>query len=283
MDFATIGFGLLSAIAYGIGDFSAGYSSRRTPVLMVLLLSQFVGLILLFALALLFREGGLSTRDLLIGAVAGIVGLIGLLGLYQGLATGQMSIVAPITAVLSTGIPVLYSAVTQCVPETTQIIGFLLALIGVWMLSTVPTASAKPSTRALLLALVGGTGFGVFYILLAQVEGDVVFMPLAAARFASVSLLLLVASAGRRFVRPARNILPIIILAGIMDAGGNALFLLSEQAAGRLDIASVLASLYPVTTVLLALVLLRERLNRFQILGIVLVFAALPLITYQVA
>lgn len=276
-EFPTIFFGLASAMTYGIGDFSAGVASRRIPVLMVLLISQFVGLLSMFLLALVFGETGITLNDAFVGAVAGIAGLIGLLGLYRGLAMGQMSIVAPITAVLSTAIPVLFSAVTVALPTFLQITGFALAVFGVYLISRPQEGMARPSTTALGLALIGGTGFGVFYILLSQIEQDVVFLPLVAARLTSVSLMLIFATTQRRFTRVERSILPIVLLAGVMDAGGNALFVLAEQA-GRLDIASVLASLYPVMTVILAFLLLKERLSRWQLLGILIVFAALPLI-----
>jgi drug/metabolite transporter (DMT)-like permease len=278
-EFATIAFGLASAVAYGMGDFSAGYASRRTPVLVVLLISQFIGLISLLILAVLRNESHLTTSDLLYGSISGIAGVIGLFGLYRGLAIGQMSIVAPITALLATGLPVIFSAATQGLPSALQMAGFMLALPGVWFLSRPQETNApqKPSAIALLLAFIGGTGFGVFYILLAQVHKDVVFLPLAAARFTSVSLMLILLFVQRGFQRPTRQMLPIICLAGLMDSAGNALFLLSVQS-GRLDIASVLASLYPVTTVLLALLLLKEHLSRWQLLGIVMVLMALPLI-----
>jgi drug/metabolite transporter (DMT)-like permease len=282
---AVIVFGLASAIAYGIGDFSAGYASRGSRVLTVLLISQFFGLVGLFLLAMIFGETSLTPHDFAVGAGAGVIGLIGLFGLYRGLAMGQMSIVAPITAVLSTAIPVLFSAVTQSLPSPLQIVGFVLAVLGVYFISRPPADSVKPSLTALVLAVIGGTGFGVFYVLLAQIQEAVVFLPLVAARLTSVTLMIIAVLSQSRFnqqwfVRPVRRVLPIIAIAGVMDAAGNALFVLAEQS-GRLDIASVLASLYPVATVVLAFLLLRERLTRWQAFGMLIVFAALPLIAYQ--
>jgi drug/metabolite transporter (DMT)-like permease len=186
-----------------------------------------------------------------------------------------MGIAAPITAVLCAAIPTLFGAFTQGFPDVSHLIGFGLALAGLWLIARPGGGQGRPA--GIGLSLIGGCGFGGFMILIAQVQPNAVFWPLVAARAASIAVQLGLAATGQRFVRPARHVFPLIALSGTMDAGGNVFFVLAEQA-GRLDVASVLSSLYPATTVLLALLLLRERLKPWQLAGVLLALIAVPLI-----
>jgi drug/metabolite transporter (DMT)-like permease len=277
-EFAAVVFGLASAASYGIADFTAGYSSRKTPVLMVVLLSQSVGLLLALALAILYGEQLVGVTDLFWGAAAGLVGMIGVAALYQSMAIGQMSINAPITAVLAAAIPVIVGITTQGLPEWLQVVGFSLALAGIWLISRShgehnPQQSSDYS-NGITLALVAGTGFGVMFVLFGQFQDNAVFFPLVAARITSIFVMFTFALFSQRLMFPSRGAIPLIVFAGLLDMGGNLFFVFAEQA-GRLDIASVLSSLYPVATVILALVLLRERLIRPQRIGIALVFTAI--------
>ena len=144
------------------------------------------------------------------------------------------------------------------------------------LISYAPQRTA--SVRGLWIALVAGCGFGSFFVLIAQTQEAAVFWPLVAARATSVVTLSALMAIQRRTALPiARQTILSIILAGVFDAGGNACFVLAEQA-GRLDIASTLSSLYPVSTVLLALLLLRERISPVQGLGVLLALVAIPFI-----
>jgi drug/metabolite transporter (DMT)-like permease len=274
-EFAAVIFGLSSAVTWGIGDFSGGLATRRTPVLSVVLLSQVMGIALLSALAIIRGESAPALTDILWGASAGIVGQVGLLSFYRAMAIGQMGIAAPITAVLAAALPVLVGSLAQGLPNTLHIVGFILALVGIWFISRPHPEVGRPA--GLELAFLAGLGFGGFLVLIAQVHENAVFWPLVAARAASISVMLGVILIQRRFTAPIRAVLPLIMLAGIMDVGGNAFFVLAEQA-GRLDVASVLSSLYPATTVLLALIILKERLTRVQSVGILLALIAIPMI-----
>lgn len=273
----AIFFGLASAMTWGAGDFSGGMATKKGNVYSVVLLSQIIGGIFLAMLALLFRETVPSERDLIMGGLAGIAGMIGLLGLYSGLAHGRMGIVAPLTAVLSATIPIIFSLFTEGMPPTVQIIGFGLALVAVWLLSGAgSTKSAQPIE--IVYALVAGSGFALFFILIDQANDEAVFWPLVSARIASVSLLTLFVFIRGVWQRPSLPQMPLIILAGTLDALGNAFFTLAARY-GRLDLASILSSLYPATTVLLAQLILHERLNRPQWIGVILALLALILIT----
>ena len=282
---AAFMYGLASAFTWGAGDFSGGYASKKSSPYTVVLISQIVGGVLLVGLALLFREPVTTWPNILLGGVAGVAGMIGILALYAGLAQGRMGVVAPLTAVLSTTLPIILSAFTEGLPSVTTLIGFGMALIAVWFLAAGGNQGSV-TRQELLYAAIAGTGFSLFFILIDQVSDNAVFWPLVGARVASVSvvfLFMVVRQVGKRPFRlrsgqTSLAQLPIIALAGILDAGGNAFFALAAQA-GRLDVAAVLASLYPASTVMLAWIILKERLERFQWVGVAAALIALILIS----
>ncbi len=273
----AIFFGLASAVAWGAGDFSGGLATRKTNVYSVVLISQIVGSIFLAILALVFREAIPPSGSFLFGALAGLAGMIGLMGLYSGLAQGRMGVVAPLTAVVAATLPILFSLLTEGMQPLLQITGFILALIAVWLLSGAGrSTSVRPSEIG--YALVAGAGFALFFILIDQANETAVFWPLVAARIASVTCLLLYISFRGVWQRPTRRQMPLIIFAGVIDALGNASFTVAARL-GRLDLAVILASLYPATTVFLAQIILHERLNRTQWVGVLIALLALVLIT----
>lgn len=278
----AVAYGLASAAVWGAGDFSGGLATKKGNVYVVVTLSQLVGLACLLALALLLEGALPPARDLLFGALAGLAGVIGVLALYTGLAQGRMGVVAPMTAVLTAAIPVVVGISAEGVPSLWVLAGFALALTAVWLLSGGGNTDGIRRDE-LGLALLAGLGFAFFFVFIDQISIGVVFWQLTAARLASV-LLLLLFILGRRWwggVRPAslpRSLLPIIALSGILDSGGNYFFALATQS-GRLDIAAVLASLYPASTVLLARLVLKETLGPRQWLGVAVALVALILIT----
>ena len=274
-EFAAVIFGLASAATWGVGDFSGGLATRRVPVMTVALLSQVAGLILLVLLALMWGENLPSAADIGWGSLAGMVGLIGLMALYRAMAIGQMGMAAPVAAVLSASLPVAVGTATQGLPDLSHQLGFVLAVVGIWFISRPQQTEGRPA--GLGLAIIAGLCFGGFLIGIAQVQTNAVFWPLVAARAASITIMLATTLIGQKLALPARSVLPLILLTGAMDAGGNAFFVLAEQA-GRLDVAATLASLYPATTVILALSVLKERLVWWQSLGVLLALISVPLI-----
>jgi len=270
-------FGLASSAAWGAGDFSGGLATKKGNVYSVVLVSQIIGGIFLVALALIFGENIPPTSDLIFGALAGIAGMIGLLGLYSGLAHGRMGVVAPLTAVLSAAVPILFSLITEGIPPTLQIIGFALALLAVGLLSGAGSSSAiRPAEIG--YALLAGSGFALFFILIDQANETAVFWPLSSARLAAVVCLAIYIAIRGVWSTPSRSAMPLIILVGLLDALGNTFFTLAARF-GRLDLAATLSSLYPATTVLLAFFFLHERLSRPQLLGVLLALIALIMIT----
>ena len=224
---------------------------------------------------MLWREAPPPASSLGWAAAAGLSGAIGIAALYRGLAIGSAATVAPTAAVITAAFPVLVTGLAAGLPRPTQLVGFVVAIAGIWLVARAPSASR--SGAGLKLALVAGVGFGGFLTLIAQVHTDLVFLPLALTR--GVTLALAIALMLVRGVRiPRMTASPIALLAGVLDAGGNVLFLFARQHT-RLDVAAVLSSFYPVATVLLARLVLRERITRVQWIGAGVCLAAVALIT----
>jgi drug/metabolite transporter (DMT)-like permease len=272
----AVTFALAAAAAWGAGDFSGGLATRRTSALTVVLVSQLVGGLLLAGLALILDAPRPSAGSLALASGAGLAGACGLLALYRGLARGPMGLVAPVAAVVSAVLPILAAARLEGAPSRMQAAGFAMGLAAVWALSRPGGASGlKPAGLGLPIA--AGVCFGVFLILIDRVSDEAVLWPLAMARAASVTLLLGAATMRRDPRSRLRGNLKAIVLAGIGDTAGNALFALAARH-GRLDIATVLSGLYPGATVLLARGILKERLRPSQWTGVLAALAATALL-----
>ena len=284
--FAAVIFGLAASLFWGSGDFSGGLASRRANASSVVIAAYAIGFVLLVALALIWKESFPSLLDMVWGGLAGLAGAIGLISFYSALSIGRMGIAAPISALLTASLPVLFSAFTEGIPSLLQLGGFVLALLAIGLISRPERSNGRPA--GIGLALLAGCGFGCFFILISRVNHTAIFWPLAVARFTSVSLLLGIAWIRRVPIYRARQpvpkmlpkmtVAPLVLLAGVLDAIGNAFFVLATHA-GRLDVAAVLSSLYPAATVLLAALVLRERVTRIQAVGILIALVAVPLIS----
>jgi len=274
--FGTL-FALTAAVFWGSGDFSGGFATRKTSPYQVLSLSALSGALVLVLAAFIWHESFPSTRGILFALLAGISGSVGISSLYYALSLGNSAIAAPTSAVLGAAFPVLFTLFTQGAPSTLKIVGFVLAVLGIWLVSFNASSKDLKANKAFWLAALSGLAFGGFFICIAQVEGNRVFTPLILARSAMflVSLLFLNRS---KLAFPSLKLHPFAILAGVLDAGGNVLFLLAKQFA-RLDSAVVLSSIYPAFTILLARVILKESITRQQWLGIIVCLSAIVLIT----
>ncbi|HEV2282786.1 MAG TPA: DMT family transporter [bacterium] len=282
---ATGVFGLASATSWGAGDFSGGLATKRAPVFTVAAVSKLASLATMLFFAWLRAEQIPSLHVLVWAGAAGVGGAVGLMALYQALAVGVMGVAAPVSAVIAATMPVVFAALSEGLPTDLQLTGFGLAMAAVWFISR-PAGGALPGrprqTRGLTLAALAGLGFGVFYIFISRARANVVFWPLAASQLVTLVTVLAVVGILALARRSSTDRLPIdavplMLLAGLLDAGGNAFFLLAEHA-GRLDVAAVLASLYPASTVVLARLILNERVSRTQAVGIVAALASIPLI-----
>jgi drug/metabolite transporter (DMT)-like permease len=268
-------FGLAAAVTWGTGDFGGGLLARRTPLFGVVLASQLVGTLVALALAVVRGEAMPSTADVAWSVAGGLAGGIGISALYQGLAVGRMGIVAPITGVLAALIPVLAGIVFEGIPAPIVLFGIGLAFVAVVLVSRVNDERGGPSGAG--LALVAGVALGLLGIAIAQLGDGHVFGPLTILRATEAALIAAIVIAGRREWRPDRRWWPALAGVGIMDMCGNGAFILAVQA-GSLAVAAVLSSLYPVTTVVLATVFLRERVTRSHAVGIALAVVAIACI-----
>lgn len=271
----TVVFGLAAALAWGAGDFGGGLASRRVPVYGVVLVSQIAGGALCLAMALILSESFPTGKDLLVCMAAGLAGGFGITMLYRGLAIGRMGIVAPITGVLAAVIPVVAGFVMQGVPPPLVVVGIVLAVIAVVLVSRV--ADEAGGRAGLTEALVGGTAIGLFGVAIAQLTPGDLFADLTTIRLVQGVLVVLIAIVTRAAWRPRRLVLPLILI-GVLDTVGNALYLAAVQT-GQLAIASVLSAMYPVATVILAAAVLREPITRDHSVGIALAAAAIALIS----
>lgn len=269
-------FGISSAATWGAADFCGGLATRRGEVLGVLLVSQLIGSLLLLMPLWIWRETFPGYRNLLWGAAGGACGIGGVTAFYIGLARARMGVVAPIAAVVTAALPVAAGIFLEGVPPVMKYAGFALGFISIWMVSR-PSDGISLRLDELALPILAGISFGAFFIFLDQAADEGLIWPLLAARTTSICLIILTSLLLRKRIFPAKDKIPLIALTGLLDTAGNIFYMLAARA-GRLDIAAVLAALYPATTVLLARLVLKELINRWQLIGILAALGAVMLI-----
>ena len=283
-------FALLAATSYGAGDFFGGLASRHSPVIRVTLLAQAVGALLLVVLVPVVG-GSVEAGDLGLGAAAGLAGALALLVFYKAMGSGAMSVVAPVSALSAASLPVIVGLATGEHPAPLALVGVVIALAAIGLVSQHGPAAPDDTEldvqapgvsgrTTVLLGLLSGALFGCLFLLLDQVSDDSGLWPLIGARVASVPLLLVLALATRTSLRPAAGSGWMIAACGVFDMGANA-FLVLAFGSGLLVLVSVIGSLYPASTLVLARVVLRERVTRVQAVG--LAIAALAVVLIAVA
>lgn len=234
-----------------------------------------VGTVLSFLLFLAWHEATPTVADAGWAVLAGIAGGIGITALYGGLAAGKMGVVAPVTGVVAAAIPVLVGATFEGLPRPLVAVGIGFALGAVVLVGR--THDPKDGPSGLPYGLVAGTAIGAFNVCVAQFGEGRVFGPFTIVRLVEIVLVGAVILLARRSWRLERALLGPVAVVGVLDMAGNVFFIAATQV-GRLDVAAVLSSLYPVTTVILAIGLLRERVTRSHAVGIGLAAAAIGLI-----
>lgn len=276
---------LVSAILYGAGDFIGGLTARRTNTTAAVLVSQFAGLVLLVAVMIVAPGGTVATRDLVWGALAGIGGGAGVALLYRALAVGTMAVVAPITAVCAVAIPVAASALYgERVPRMAAA-GIAVAIAAIVLVSQERAHATGGATavrrqvlpRSVGIALLSGIAIGLFFLALARTGREAGLWPLAAARTTSVVLFAVIAAVRRTPVRMSVPAGALATAGGALDMGANALYLVATRF-GALSTTVTLASLYPASTIVLARVVLGDRLSPWQQIGIGCALLAIVLI-----
>ena len=271
----AIALALAASLAWGVGDFLGGVTSRRLSALTVLAASEAAGLVAIAAVAAVRGQGPPGADTVALAAAAGLGGVVGLGGLYRGMAVGAMAVVAPISAAAAV-VPLVYGLATGERPSPLQLVGSAAVLVGVAAASRDPAAAGLRVAAGVGLALVAALGFGLYFVLIdAASDADVVWAVLVSRAFATV--LAVGAAATLRQLRVPRAHLPVVATIGLFDVGANGL-LATALTKGYVSIVSVVASLYPVVTVALAVTVLREWPARVQAAGITLALAGVALI-----
>ncbi|HEX6763126.1 MAG TPA: DMT family transporter [Gaiellaceae bacterium] len=265
-----------SSVVWGVADFSGGSLSRRLPVLGVTLVSQAAGFtVLVVAVAV---RGEVGTRSFLLGLLSGVGGGLGLAAFYRALSLGTMSVVSPIAA-CGALVPFIVSLATGERPGRFALVGAVAALGGAVMASLEERRAESPERgRAVVLALAAAVALGLFvyFLGLGSKDGDAL-STLFGARIGSLTVLALVAMWLRAPVRIPRSSIAAVAAVGLADVTANVLFALASRS-GLLALVSVLGSLYPVVTVLLAHVVLGERLTPAQRVGVALALGGVAVI-----
>jgi drug/metabolite transporter (DMT)-like permease len=276
---------------WGTSDFLGGVGARRANAFLFTSIVHLSGMVLAGSLALAIGSPFPAGDGLKWAFIAGAVGGLGLAVFYRSLASGQMGLIAPLSAVLSAAIPTLVTAFSEGLPSPRRVFGFVLAVVGVWLISRAeksPDVKGKDvrgkngeveerHPRGLGMAVLAGCCFAGFYLCIHRAgEGSAIWLAVC-SRFASFIVTLVFVAFGRQFRAVPRAILAIAVVAGILDITGSVVFVRAEQL-GRLDVAVVLSSLYPAVTVLLARIFLHEHFSRTRTLGMLAALVAVPMI-----
>jgi drug/metabolite transporter (DMT)-like permease len=277
-----IALGALVALAYGTGDFLGGISAKRLTTVSVLFWTQTVGLVVAAGLVLALRDALPDTHVFVLSAAAGVVGIMALGLLFRGLALGRMSVVAPLSAIGGGVLPVAWGLIRGERPSAIALAGVGLALVAVVIVGRGaehdPARAVSPRWE-MLFGAGAGLGFGVVFILLseaANTSGSGMW-PVFIARCASVPVLAVVGIALGGFSRLERSNVAPVVGSGLFDVGANALILLAVRR-GLISLVAPVASLYPAMTVVLARLVLQERIGRQRLAGLALGLVGLALI-----
>ena len=276
---------LLSAAFYGAADFAGGLASRRAPMFSVVTLSQLSGLVSLLLVLPLLPAASPIGADMAWGAGSGIAGGFGVALLYRALAIGTMGVVAPTTSVCAVGIPVLAGVALGDRPGALVAGGIVLAIVAIVLLGQESSHPEHPAPKprhaglpaGMWHALASGVAIGLFFLLLSRTRPEAGLWPLVAARVAGIPFFAAVVLASGASFRMPPPILWLVLGGGVLDMLANVLYLLATRY-GDLAVAVTLVSLYPASTVALARVVLKERLSRLQVVGLVGALVAVLLI-----
>jgi len=276
----AIAFGLTSAFAWGAADFTGGLASRQTGAYRTIFYAEVLGLSVIVVAAFVFWQPVPDLSIWLLAMAAGALGTSGLLLLYHSMTTGLMSIATPVSALLAALLPVILGSILEEPAGMLALIGFVFALAAVWLISQSEGGVKNIIVHIsdLRLPLLAGVGFGLYFVLMHTATRNATLWPMMASRTGGVLILIVYMLLSRQPWIPSKGSLSMIALNGILDIGGNLFFVLAGQV-GRLDVASVLSSLYPGSTLILASIFLHERLSRTQWIGIACAFVAIILLT----
>jgi drug/metabolite transporter (DMT)-like permease len=266
---------LAATFAWGMSDFVGGYASRKANAFLLTTITHFSGTTLMLILALLFHSPFPAKPNLQWAVAAGLFGGVALAVFYRALSAGNMGLTAPVSAVLGAGIPTIFGFFTQGFPGVTAIAGFVLAGVGIWLISRSEGSVGRP--KGISSALLAGVGFAGYFLCINQAGHASVFWLAGASRFVSLLTTGAIVLATRQFGPMDRAGIAWGLGAGVLDITGSAMFIFADQR-GRLDAAVVISSLYPAITVLLARLFLKEHFSRWKVIGMIAALVAVPLV-----
>ena len=273
----AIALALGASLSWGLGDFVGGLKSRTLHVLTVLVLSQVAGLAAALTWVVASGDGFPGWSATALAAAAGASGCVGIATLYRGMAIGAMGIVAPVSAV-SAAIPFAVGVASGERPSALQVGGILVALTGVAVASREPADRGGGRADGIGLALLAALGFGLYFVFADRAADDSIPYAVVTARGTALLLALVAALFVGASLRPGRASLPALAAVGLCDVGANMLFSLATTR-GFLSVVSVLSALYPVATVVLAALVLHERVSAVQRFGVAVALVGAALIT----
>jgi uncharacterized membrane protein len=265
----AVALALLSSLAYGFTDFLGGVASRRTHVLVVGAISQPAGLLLLLALVPFFG-GTVSASALAWGAASGIAGAVAFMLLFRSLAIGPMSIASPLSALTSAVLPVFAGVAfgEQLTPFI--VVGIAIGLLAVLLVSREHDDTPHPvSRRVVVMSLTSGVFIAIFFVALERSPDGSGLWPLITSRAMAAVVMVLVGVASRALVKPEGAVLRLILGVAVLDVIATAAFLLATRE-GLLAVVAVITALYPAGTLLMARVVLGERMQLVQKMGLLL-------------
>ncbi|MEP7201788.1 MAG: DMT family transporter [Ilumatobacteraceae bacterium] len=269
----------LCAVTYGLADYCGGRASRAVASALVTLIGQATSLLLVVAGVILIGTPMASAHDVWWGAAGGAAGGLALIAFYQALSRGAMTVVAPITAIISVVLPVIVGLLLGERPSVAALVGIVVACLGIVLVSgAVGTRHQETRFSTIVLAAAAGLGFGFIFIAFARTADDSGLWPLLAARAASLPVVAIVVVATRPARGLMRAVIWVVVASGVLDMAAN-LFYLEASHRGLLSIVAVISSMYPVSTVCLAFALDHERVSRTQAIGLGCAATALALVS----
>jgi drug/metabolite transporter (DMT)-like permease len=273
----TYALAVLSSITYGAADFLGGLATKRSSMLGVVVFSQLSGLILVLIALPFLPPSSPTARDFAWGAASGLAGGIGVALLYRGLAIGVMSVVAPVTAVCAVVVPLIVGMALGERPSVLAMVGVLVAIVAIILVSQSDHLEEGRRTSGVLIAIASGVAIGVFLVFLARTGTTAGLWPLITMRTVSIVLFSLIGMMTRQDLVPRSDAMPIVIGGGALDMVANILYLIAVRQ-GMLSIVATLTSLYPASTIILARIVLRERLRLLQYAGVICAGVAIVMI-----
>ena len=268
-------YSLTAVGVWGASDFLGGVGARRANAFLFTAIVHISGMVLMGTLALITHTPFPGNASLVWSLIAGSVGGMALALFYRSLASGNMGLVAPVAAVVGAAIPTIVTAFTEGFPGYRHVLGFVVAGIGVWLISRAEGDTGRP--EGLGMAVLAGIGFAGFYLCIHKAGDASALWASACSRVGALLVTAAIVLFGRYLRAVAAPVLAIAVVAGILDITGSAVFIRAAQI-GRLDDAVVLSSLYPAVTVVLARIFLREHFSRARTIGMVAALAAVPMI-----